>query len=84
MKSRIFEKVGDYLLSPVESFQKLENLVEKSNISFYALGKELNFASSFFSEWKRGKMMPKADKLMALSKYFKVPMEHFMEDTQDT
>lgn len=70
------------MLSPVESFQKLESLVEKSNVSFYALGKELNFTSSFFSEWKRGKMMPKADKLMALAKHFGVPMEYFMEETE--
>ena len=72
------------MLSPVESFQKLESLVENSNISFYALGKELNFTSSFFSEWKRGKMMPKADKLMALAKHFNVPMEYFVEDSKET
>ena len=35
--------------------------------------------SSFFSEWKRGKMMPKADKLKILAEYFDVPIEYFLE-----
>lgn len=71
------------MLSPVDSYKKLESLVEVAGISFYALAKELDFPSSFFSEWKKGKMMPKADKLMPLAEYFKVPLEYFMkEDSQ--
>lgn len=69
------------MLSSIESFMKLEDLVESNKISFYALGKETGFPSSFFSEWKRGKMMPKADKLMLLSKYFNVSIDYFLEDT---
>jgi len=71
------------LLSPVDSYKKLESLVEAEGITFYALAKEMRFPSSFFSEWKRGKMMPKAEKLIPLAEYFKVPSDYFMkEDTQ--
>lgn len=75
--------MGDFLLSSVDSFRKLENLVESNGISFYALGKVLDFPSSFFSEWKRGKMMPKADKLMVLAEHFKVSINYFLEDPQE-
>lgn len=70
------------MLSSVDSFRKLENLVENNGVSFYALGKEVGFPSSFFSEWKRGKMMPKADKLIILAEHFKVPINYFLEETE--
>ncbi len=69
------------MLSSVDSFRKLESLVENNGVSFYALGKEVGFPSSFFSEWKRGKMMPKADKLIILAEHFKVPINYFLEET---
>jgi len=62
----------------------LEDLVGNDGITFYALGKEVGFPSSFFSEWKRGKMMPKADKLIILAERFKVSINYFLEDAQDT
>lgn len=70
------------MLSPVDSYKKLEILVKSEGISFYALAKELDFPSSFFSEWKRGKMMPKAEKLIPLAKHFNVPMEYFMAEKE--
>ena len=54
------------MISPTESFTKLDKLVKQKGISFYSLGKALGIPTSFFSEWKRGKMMPKADKLKSL------------------
>lgn len=67
------------MLSSMESFAKLENLVKKQELSFYQLGKDVDMPSSFFSEWKRGKMMPKVDKLKILADYFGVPIEYFFE-----
>lgn len=66
------------MLTSMESFYKLNQLVIEKDLTFYKLGKELNLASSFFSEWKRGKMMPKADKLKILADYFGVPIEYFL------
>lgn len=67
------------MLSAKESFLKLESLVKKKGLSFYRLGLEIKMPSSFFSEWKKGKMMPKADKLKILAEYFRVPIEYFLE-----
>lgn len=69
------------MLSPVESFSKLNELAQKENISFYALGKKLEIPTSFFSEWKRGKMMPKVDKLQKIANHFNVPITYFLDDT---
>lgn len=67
------------MLTSKESFDKLNCLVAKKGLSFYRLGQEIEIPSSFFSEWKRGKMMPKADKLKILAEYFGVPIEYFLE-----
>lgn len=68
-----------FLIGSIESFNKLEVLVRKNELSFYALSKALGIPTSFFSEWKRGKMMPKIDKLQKLADYFKVPVTYFLE-----
>lgn len=67
------------MLSSHESFKQLEKLVVDKGLSFYKLGQETELPSSFFSEWKRGKMMPKVDKLKILADYFNVPIEYFLE-----
>lgn len=67
------------MLTSKESFGKLKCLVDEKGLSFYKLGQETEMPSSFFSEWKRGKMMPKADKLKILAEYFDVPIEYFLE-----
>lgn len=67
------------MLTATESFKKLEQLVVQKDISFYKLSQELKWSSSFFSEWKRGKMMPKVDKLKTLADYFEVPIEYFID-----
>ena len=66
-------------MNSVDSFRKVEELVQESNISFYALGKEIGIPSSFFSEWKRGKMMPKIDKIKKIADFFGKPIEYFLE-----
>lgn len=71
------------MLSSTDSFKQLEQLTKKNNQSYYSLGKELGLPTSFFSEWKRGKMMPKSDKLLILANYFGVPLEYFIKGEED-
>ena len=67
------------MINPIDSFRKLEELVQKKGMSYYLLGKELNMPTSFFSEWKRGKMMPKVDKLQKIATYFGVEVTYFLK-----
>lgn len=66
-------------MSSINSFRKVEELVQENNISFYALGKKIGLPSSFFSEWKRGKMMPKIDKIKKIADFFGKSIEYFLE-----
>lgn len=68
------------MLNAVDSFAKLAKLVQNNGLTFYQLGKKLGIPSSFFSEWKRGKMMPKIDKLKILADYFGVSITYFLEE----
>lgn len=68
------------MLNAVDSFAKLAKLVQNNGLTFYQLGKRLGIPSSFFSEWKRGKMMPKIDKLKILADYFDVSITYFLEE----
>ena len=64
----------------IKSFQKVEELVNKKGIIFYRLAKELGLTKTLFSEWKRGKSMPKTDKLIRIADYFGVSIEYFLEN----
>lgn len=61
----------------IRNFQKLEELVNKKGITFYRLAKELGLSKTLFSEWKRGKSMPKTDKLIKIADYFGVSIAYF-------
>lgn len=63
----------------IKSYKKLEELVKRKGITFYALSKELGLAKSLFSDWKAGKSMPKTDKLLKIGNYFDVPITEFIE-----
>lgn len=62
-----------------QSFLKLEALAKERNVTFYSLADKLGLSRSVFSDWKSGKSMPKADKLVKIANYFGVSIEYFLE-----
>lgn len=62
-----------------QSFLKLETLVHARDTTFYKVAKDIGISSVVFSDWKRGKSMPKADKLLKIADYFGVPLGYFVE-----
>ena len=62
-----------------QSFFKLNALAKARNVTFYVLAEELGLSRSVFSDWKSGKSMPKADKLVKIANYFGVSIEYFLE-----
>ena len=52
-------------------------LREKKGVTDYRVAVE---TKSTFSDWKSGRSVPKADKLLSLAKYFDVPVEYFLEE----
>lgn len=61
-------------------FEKIDYLLKERNITMYRVTKDLKFSTSTMSNWKSGKSAPNIESLVKLAKYFKVPMEYFLEE----
>ena len=62
-----------------QSFLKLESLVHARDTTFYKVAQDIGISSVVFSDWRRGKSMPKTDKLLKIADYFGVGIEYFLE-----
>lgn len=62
-------------------FEVIERLMEEKGVKASDVAKATGIPSSVFTDWKKGRYTPKADKLYALAKYFGVPMETFFDPT---
>lgn len=62
-------------------YKKFEELLKKNNLTAYRVAKDTGISAVVFSEWKKGKSNPKADKLRILADYFGVSIEYFLENT---
>ena len=59
-------------------YQAFERLLAANKTTVYRVAKETGISNSSFSDWKRGRSSPKADKLQKLADYFGVPVETLM------
>lgn len=66
-----------------ELYKKYEILRNKKGITDYRVAIDTGISKSTFSEWKSGRSNPKADKLKILADYFGVPIEYFLDDTEE-
>lgn len=67
------------MIERIKQFEKLDKLIKAKGITAYRLAKDLGFAPTVFSDWKSGKSMPKADKLVKIANYLGVTIEYFLE-----
>lgn len=63
-------------------YDRLERLMQEKGVKVADVAKATEIGSSVFTDWKKGRYTPKADKLYAIAKYFDVPMEYFFDDEQ--
>lgn len=61
-------------------YEKVEKLMEEKGVKVADVVKATGISSSVFTDWKKGRYTPKADKLYALAQYFDVPMEYFFDE----
>lgn len=61
-------------------YEKVERLMKEKGVKPSDVAKAVGISSSVFTDWKKGRYTPKADKLYALAKYFDVPMEFFFDE----
>ena len=63
-------------------YEKVERLMQEKGVKASDVAKAIGISSSVFTDWKKGRYTPKADKLHALAEYFNVPMEYFFDDSE--
>lgn len=56
-------------------YQTPEQLLASKSVSMYKVAKDTGISQSTLSDWKNGKTLPKAAKLLKLAKYFDVAIE---------
>ena len=53
-------------------YKNFEALLKSHNTTVYRVSKEVGIAQSTLSDWKRGRSVPKADKLKKIADYFEI------------
>lgn len=57
------------------NYQRFEALLRNRGTTVYRVAKETGISNSTFSDWKRGRSTPKADKLKLIAEYFGVSLD---------
>lgn len=65
-----------------KTFRKIKYLVESNNTSFYKVAKDLELSNVIFTDWKNGRSLPNAEKMVKIAKYFGVTVAYLI-DTED-
>ena len=58
------------------------DLLKKKGVKAYDVSKETGISSSVFTDWKKGRYTPKADKLQKIADYFGVSLEYMMTGSE--
>ena len=58
--------------------ERFSELLETRGITAYKLSKETGFSQALISQWKNGKQVPSADRLMIIADYLGVSMDYLM------
>lgn len=64
-------------------WERLNQLINTRNISFYKLGKETGISSGTFSQWKKNKTTPQKELVNKISKYFNVSVDYLLGKIDD-
>lgn len=59
-------------------------IADKLGVTDYKVAKDTGIAQETLSSWKKGKYVPKMDKLEKIADYFDVPIDYFFEKESDT
>lgn len=60
-------------------FEKFLELMQARNMNINQVSKATGISSTTFYEWRKGKYIPKSDKMQKIAKYFDVPVEYFLD-----
>ena len=55
-----------------------EQLLQERNVSAYAVAKATGISQSTLADWRKGRCIPKADKLIKIANYFGVSVPYLL------
>lgn len=61
-------------------YEVIERLMKEKGVKASDVAKATGIPQSVFTDWKKGRYTPKADKLYAIAQYFQVPLEVFFKE----
>lgn len=64
-------------------YKKYVALRDEKGVTDYRVAMETGVTKSTFTDWKSGRSVPKLDKLLAIAKYFGVPVEYFADEKKE-
>jgi len=62
------------------SYEKFDELLQQKGLSISNLCSATNIPQSTFSDWKKGKSVPKLPKLYKISKFLNVSIESLLDE----
>lgn len=65
-------------------YNKFVQLLQEHGVTAYKVSKDTGISQSTLSDWKTGRAVPKLDKIVTLAHYFEVPIEFFIDNTEET
>ena len=63
-------------------YRKYAELRERAGVTDYEVAKRTGVSTVTLTNWKYGRDNPKFDKLLAIARYFGVPVEYFADDQE--
>ena len=63
--------------------EKIDACIKAANLDRTNFAKKVNISESTIRNWKRYNSVPAADVLYKIAKYFNVPMEYFLDESEN-
>lgn len=63
-------------------YERFEELCNKKNVTAYKVCKETGIQTSTISSWKKGRYIPKREKMSKIASYFDVTVEYLMGEDE--
>lgn len=63
-------------------YDKFHRLLKSRGVRAADVSRATGLSNTIFSEWKKGKGIPKIDKLTKIADYFGVPVDYFLDDNE--
>lgn len=66
-----------------DAVKKIFNLIDKANLTAKKVSSDTGITQSLFTEWKKGRSNPSAEKLAILANYFGVSVDYLLGRTDN-